>query len=475
MTNKIANGPHFKDRINLCNQDYQDYYAGKRILVTGAGGSIGSELCEQLARAGAAQVIMLDSSEYNLYEVDQRMRATGHADCLPLIGDVRHTFVMQSVFKQFKPEAVVHAAALKHVPMLEIEHNMIEGVRTNVSGTKVLAECVAEYDCVESFTLISTDKAVNPTSFMGLTKRCAEKVMHMFDDSRFSIVRFGNVFGSSGSVVPLFEKQILAGGPVTVTHPGMTRYMMALPEAVGLVLASAALSADHKKMATYVLDMGEAVNISDLARALIRMHGMEPGEHIQIAYVGMRPGEKLEEELFYPFERIERTNVDGVLRAIADSLSMSDREAMLELLEHAEEREGEGVRHSLLKLVPEYQDEQATLVRKERNGSQDLEIDTVAISQGLAEYQYLDDRTEIETRVERTYTVGDWIAALSARTQLNEPNSPNPGPRDHLELKNGSVDFTAVDTKNYLNAMRDWADGRRTGTDRDGDAAKKDD
>jgi len=449
MLKNSANGLFFEDRI--CHSRH-DYCADKRVLVTGAGGSIGSELCKQVAQAGASQVIMLDSSEYNLYEIDQKMTAAGYTNCLPLIGDVRHTYVMQSVFRQFKPQVVVHAAALKHVPMLEIEHNMIEGVRTNVSGTKVVAECVAESDWVESFTLISTDKAVNPTSFMGLTKRCAEKVMNMFEDERFSIVRFGNVFGTSGSVVPLFEKQILAGGPVTVTHPDMTRYMMAVSEAVSLVLASAALNTDYQNMGTYVLDMGKAIKINDLACALIRMHGMEPGKHIDINYVGMRPGEKLEEELLYPYERFERTDVEGIMRVNGDPLSQHDKDAVSQLSEYAEERDGEGVKGALLKIVPEYQDELADLAQKKTNGSATVTADCNVFKEDDRNGLVLSDVNPKLLDLNSNYSVSDWIESLSVPAPMSRPDFLNAKTHDQIHPNNGRTDFRVPGAGSHFTA-----------------------
>jgi O-antigen biosynthesis protein WbqV len=417
---------------------------------------------------------MLDSSEYNLYEIDQKMTAAGYANFLPLIGDVRHTFVMQSVFRQFKPQVVVHAAALKHVPMLEIEHNMIEGVRTNVSGTKVVAECVAECDWVESFTLISTDKAVNPTSFMGLTKRCAEKVMRMFEDERFSIVRFGNVFGTSGSVVPLFEKQILAGGPVTVTHPDMTRYMMAVSEAVSLVLASAALNTDYHNMGTYVLDMGKAIKISDLACALIRMHGMEPGKHIDINYVGMRPGEKLEEELLYPYERFESTDVEGIMRVNGDPLSQYDKEAVLQLSEYAEERDGAGVKGALLKIVPEYQDELPDVAQKKTNGSAAVAADFNATKEDDQNGRVSSDVTPELLDLNSNYSVSDWIESLSMPSPVSRPDFLNARTHDSIHPNNGRSDFRVPDAGSHLTAKSNGVGGGMAHPDQKSEGSKRD-
>ncbi len=301
---ELLGRPQVKSRParNLAN------LTGKRVLVTGAGGSIGSELVAQIAACGPSAIILFELCEFNLYRVEHALRASGYTgEIQPLLGDVRHAWVVETVFYEHKPQQVFHAAALKHVPLLETQHNLIEAVRTNVLGTKNIADNSMRYHA-EQMVLISTDKAVHPQSMMGLTKRwaegyCQELATHVDDDTRYSVVRFGNVLGSSGSVVPLFQQQIAAGGPVTVTHPDMERYFMTVSEAVSLVLQASQLSmVSGLKCPTFMLDMGKPVKIVDVAEQMIRMMGYEPGVDIKIEFVGMRPGEKLREELSEPDE-----------------------------------------------------------------------------------------------------------------------------------------------------------------------------
>jgi FlaA1/EpsC-like NDP-sugar epimerase len=279
--------------------------AGKTVLVTGAGGSIGSELCRQIARSGPAQLLLLGHGENSIYHIHQELVAREPAiDLVPLIADTRDAGRLATIFDRFRPDVVVHAAAHKHVPLMQ--WNPEEAVSNNVEGTKVLVE-TCERSNVQTFVMISTDKAVNPTSVMGATKRIAEHIVQAAaarTGRRYVAVRFGNVLGSRGSVVPLFQRQIEAGGPVTVTHPDVRRYFMTIPEAVQLVLQSAALGRGGE---VFVLDMGEPVRIVDLARDMIRLAGLEVGEDIEIAFTGLRPGEKLYEELFFDDEHHART------------------------------------------------------------------------------------------------------------------------------------------------------------------------
>ena len=260
-------------------------FAGRRVLVTGAGGSIGSEIVRQVARAGAAKVLMVERGENALYRIDCEMRACGI--CVPLMADVADEAKMRAVFCEWKPEIVLHAAAYKHVPMVEM--NPEEGFRNNTEATGSLVR-IAKDAGVERFVFISTDKAVNPKSVMGRTKREAEKLVLA---AGFTVVRFGNVFGSSGSVVELWREQIAAGGPVTVTDRRMTRYFMSVQEAVNLVLSAAALEPGK----VYTLDMGEPVGILKLAEDMVKEAGWRPYIDIGIVFTGVRPGEKLEEEL----------------------------------------------------------------------------------------------------------------------------------------------------------------------------------
>jgi len=295
---------------------------GKRVLVTGAGGSIGSELVIQIAGAKPSHLVMADISELNLYEIDLTL-ANGAPDQskLAAICDVRDTKAVEKLFRDERPDVVFHAAALKHVPLLENDHNFVEAVLTNLVGTMNVANACAYYGA--EMVLISTDKAVYPTSTMGQTKRLAELYVQALaneeESNRFLQVRFGNVIGSSGSVVPLFRRQIAQGGPVTVTHPEMTRYMMSIKQAVGLVLNASALHHEEGEgFGLYILDMGEPIKIIELAEQLIRLSGLQPYDDIEIQFIGMRPGEKLHEELVYPWEKLHETRVKGVRSAMPE-------------------------------------------------------------------------------------------------------------------------------------------------------------
>jgi FlaA1/EpsC-like NDP-sugar epimerase len=286
---------------------------GETVMVTGAGGSIGSELCRQLARLEPAQVLVMGHGENSIFDVMAEL-AERHPNvtAVPIIGDVRDRERMRLIFERYRPYAVFHAAAHKHVPLME--ENMAEAVTNNVLGTKNIAELSAEFG-VEHLVLISTDKAVRPTNVMGATKRVAEQIVQEIAETHgrnFVAVRFGNVLGSRGSVVPTFLRQIEAGGPVTVTHPEMRRYFMTIPEAVQLVLQAGAIG---KGGEVFVLDMGEPVKILDLATDLIRLSGLEVGTDIEIQFSGSRPGEKLYEELFFDSESALSTDHPKVLRA----------------------------------------------------------------------------------------------------------------------------------------------------------------
>lgn len=278
---------------------------GKVVLVTGAGGSIGSELCRQIAQRRPAHLVLLGHGENSIYQIHQELSRTYPGLTLhPVIADTRDAARIHQVFERFRPVVVVHAAAHKHVPMMEA--NPEEAITTNVGGTRNLLRAAERFG-VQTFVMISTDKAVHPTSTMGASKRIAEHLVQAAahrTGCRFVAVRFGNVLGSRGSVVPLFQRQIEAGGPITVTHPKMERYFMTIPESVQLVLQSAALGRGGE---VFVLDMGEPVKIVDLARDMIRLAGLREGEDIEIAFTGLRPGEKLYEELFLDDEHYQRT------------------------------------------------------------------------------------------------------------------------------------------------------------------------
>ncbi len=283
---------------------------GKVVMVTGAGGSIGSEISRQVLKAGPATLIMVEQAENSMYHIDRELQPVcGATLVVPAIADVVDEARMRDLFLEFEPDAVFHAAAHKHVPMMEA--NPREAIKNNAIGTRTVADLASEFD-VDSFVLISTDKAVNPTSVMGATKRLAEMYLQALQRNsrtRFISVRFGNVLGSTGSVIPLFKDQIAKGGPVTVTDPEMVRYFMTIPEACQLVLEAGAIG-QHGDLLT--LDMGEPIKIADLAEQMIRLSGFEPGSDIEIKFVGMRPGEKLYEELSFDHEMMLTTRCSKI-------------------------------------------------------------------------------------------------------------------------------------------------------------------
>jgi FlaA1/EpsC-like NDP-sugar epimerase len=291
------------------------YLKDQTVLVTGAGGSIGAELCRQIARVGPARLILVEASEGALFEVEREL--VGERDfpaAVPVLGDAKDAEKMRRVFERYRPTIVFHAAAYKHVPLLEA--NPLESVRNNVLTTRTLAEVAVEFGA-DRFVLISTDKAANPKNLMGQSKALCEWIVESYGArndvaTRFCAVRFGNVLGSSGSVIPIFRRQIQKGGPVTVTHPEMTRYFMTIPEAVSLVVQAGAIGG---RGAVFVLDMGEPVKIVDLARNMIRLSGKEPDRDIAIEFIGVRPGEKLNEELWGEDELVNETGVPKIMRA----------------------------------------------------------------------------------------------------------------------------------------------------------------
>ena len=333
--------------------------ANKRVLITGAGGSIGSELVRQISDLAPASIALVENSEFNLYSID--MELSKRHPALPsqaLIGDVRDSKRINRIFNAVKPELVFHAAALKHVPM--VEDNVLEGLTTNVIGTINVAEA-ARTTGVSTFVQISTDKAVNPTNVMGASKRMAECFCQALDalesKTRFITVRFGNVLGSTGSVVELFRKQISDGGPVTVTDPKMKRYFMTVKESVELVLAASAFGNTHRKQAgkIYVLDMGEPVLILDLAKQMIRLAGYIPNEDITIVYTGLRPGEKLFEEIFHDSEEHNKISQSGIFLAAPRINDLDVVRSEIETLEHAiNNNDIETAKKVIFNLVPEY-------------------------------------------------------------------------------------------------------------------------
>jgi FlaA1/EpsC-like NDP-sugar epimerase len=305
---------------------------GQSVLVTGAGGSIGSELCRQILSYHPAKLVLVDNAETPLYQIDLELNSLKTSKSrtliIPCIGDVRSRRSLERIFRLHRPQLVYHAAAYKHVPMMEL--SPLDAINNNVIGTFKLATIACKFD-VRKFVMISTDKAVRPTSIMGATKRAAELVVQAMSGNgiSFIVVRFGNVLGSNGSVVPLFQRQIMSGGPVTVTHPEITRYFMTIPEAVMLVLQAGAFG---KGGELFLLDMGKPVKIDDLARNMIRLAGLVPGRDVMIEYVGLRPGEKLYEELLIEGEGIIDTCNEKI--KVCNTFSRIDDNSLFEAIEH---------------------------------------------------------------------------------------------------------------------------------------------
>ncbi|HEY6015297.1 MAG TPA: nucleoside-diphosphate sugar epimerase/dehydratase [Gaiellaceae bacterium] len=295
------------------------YLAGETVLVTGAGGSIGSELCRQIARIGAKRIVLVDHSEAALFEIERELlEERDYSPAVPVLGDVKDRVKMRDVFENYRPTVVFHAAAYKHVPLLEA--NPVESVRNNVLGTRTMAEVAAEFGA-KRFVLVSTDKAANPKTVMGQSKAVCEWIVEAYglrDDlqTRFVAVRFGNVLNSSGSVIPIFRKQIERGGPVTVTHPDMTRYFMTIPEAASLIVQAGAFGSGGQ---VYVLDMGEPVSILELAKNMIRLSGKDESE-IEIKFIGARAGEKLHEVLWSDGEHVLPTKHPKIRRSTRDPI-----------------------------------------------------------------------------------------------------------------------------------------------------------
>lgn len=324
---------------------------GETVLVTGAGGSIGSELCRQIARLAPSQLVLLGHGENSIFDVQHELKASfPNLHITPVIADVRDRARIGNIFRRFTPHAVFHAAAHKHVPLME--ENVVEAITNNVIGTRNVVDAAIECG-TRHFVLISTDKAVRPTSVMGATKRVAELIVHraaLTHKRNFVSVRFGNVLGSRGSVVPTFLRQIRAGGPVTVTHPEMRRYFMTIPEAVQLVLQAGALGRGGE---VFVLDMGEPIRVVDIATDLIRLSGLEVDRDIKISFTGMRPGEKLYEEMFFGGEHIIPTNHTKVLRANNVSVDFDIEPILTELRLAVEQgKSDDRIKQLLHRLVP---------------------------------------------------------------------------------------------------------------------------
>ncbi|MDO8989258.1 MAG: nucleoside-diphosphate sugar epimerase/dehydratase [Sideroxyarcus sp.] len=341
-----------RDPVQLDNAILQEQLTGKVVLVTGAGGSIGSELCRQIAVFKPKKLVLFELSEFALYNIEQELQQKfPYLDISYLAGDVRDDVRLEEVFAECKPSAVFHAAAYKHVPLME-RHNTWQAVRNNVFGTWRVASCAQRHD-VEKFVLISTDKAVNPTNVMGTTKRLAEMVcqgLQRPEGTRFVIVRFGNVLGSNGSVIPKFREQIARGGPVTVTHPEITRFFMSIPEAAQLVMQAGCMG---KGGEIFVLDMGEPVKIVDLAMDMIRLSGLGEDD-IKIEFSGLRPGEKLYEELLADDENTLETPHPKLRIAQARQVAAAELQAMLDWVNTDLANSDQVVRERLQRWVPEY-------------------------------------------------------------------------------------------------------------------------
>lgn len=343
-----------REAISIDSDHVQHMVEGKTVLVTGAGGSIGSELSRQLARFSPKRLVLFDSGEFVLYTIEQWFaQQRPDVDIVPVIGDVRDAPRVEEIFSRFNPELVFHAAAYKHVPLME-RHNAWQSVSNNVRGTLVVARAAQAMDA-ERFVLVSTDKAVNPTNVMGATKRLAEMVCQALQASggktQFEIVRFGNVLGSTGSVIPKFQEQIAHGGPVTVTHPEINRFFMSIPEAAQLVLQAASMGRGGE---IFVMEMGEPVKIVDLAKNMIRLSGYTEDE-IQIQFTGLRPGEKLYEELLANTEHTRETPHPKLRIARSRPVDVDLLPILVKWLSKSGVLDDERVRDELRQWVPEYQ------------------------------------------------------------------------------------------------------------------------
>ena len=353
-----------RDPIQITTEKIGRYVSDKVVLVTGGGGSIGSELCRQIAANGVRQLIIFDIYENNAYDIQQELKRTyPNLDLVVLIGSVRNGRKVNSVFEKYRPDIVYHAAAHKHVPLMEDSPN--EAIKNNVFGTYKVALAADRYK-TSKFVLISTDKAVNPTNIMGASKRMCEMIIQVFNNrskTEYVAVRFGNVLGSNGSVIPLFRKQIEEGGPVTVTHPDIIRYFMTIPEAVSLVLQA---GASAKGGEIFVLDMGKPVKIADLARNMIRLSGLKEGVDIEIKYTGLRPGEKLYEELLMEEEGLKGT--ENELIHIGRPLEFQEEEFLKDLEELYQEAyaENDQMKRIVKKIVPTYHLREADIIRDQK-------------------------------------------------------------------------------------------------------------
>jgi FlaA1/EpsC-like NDP-sugar epimerase len=342
-----------REEVHIDTAKIADLLNGEVVLVTGGGGSIGSELCRQIAHFAPKKLIVVDHSEFNLYQIDQDLAALSNRVQYKIcLGSIVDQAFMRKVFEDYRPKIVFHAAAYKHVPMLEDQLEV--AVRNNILGTKIVADLAVGYE-IDRFILISTDKAVNPTNIMGMTKRSAEFYCDALNQengkTRFMVVRFGNVINSAGSVVPLFRKQIEKGGPVTVTHPEITRYFMTIPEACRLILQAGSFGEGGE---IFVLDMGEPIRIQYIAERLIQFAGKEVNVDIEIIYTGLRPGEKLFEELFYTYETLVPTTHEKIMCSNADTDIVMNKEKINTLADKFEDMPFEDILALLIEIIPEY-------------------------------------------------------------------------------------------------------------------------
>jgi FlaA1/EpsC-like NDP-sugar epimerase len=338
-----------REKIELDWKEVKKELVNKTILVTGGGGSIGSELCDQISKLGPSKLIIFERSEFNLYKIEQAL-SNSPVSIEFILGDLCDLDKVDYVLNCYSPEIIFHAAAYKHVPILERDAR--EGIRNNIIGTKNIADMANKYKC-SRFILISTDKAVNPTNVLGATKRIAEQYIENINKTsttNYMTVRFGNVLGSDGSVVTLFKEQINKGDPVTVTHPEVTRYFMTIREACQLILQASQMG---KGGEIYVLDMGEPVTINYLAEQMIRLSGLTPNKEISIEYIGLRPGEKMYEELFYGNERREKTGHNKILLAKHSVINFKDFEIKInEIIDSIEEFDNDKLKDLLKNIVP---------------------------------------------------------------------------------------------------------------------------
>jgi len=344
-----------RDVIRLDEDKIGAYLQGQCVMVTGAGGSIGSELCRQICRFKPDSIVMYERAESPLYEIDHELKQDfGDINTIPLLADIQDKKQLKKTFEAYSPQTVFHAAAYKHVPMLEMQP--WKAVDNNIQGTANLLEITNKFS-VERFVFVSTDKAVRPVNVMGASKRIAEMLIQSqngcgLSHTKFMTVRFGNVVGSVGSVVPLFKKQIKKGGPVTVTHPEVARFFMTIPEACQLILQAGAMGRGGE---IFLFDMGTSIKIDDMARDLIRLSGFEPEEDIKVEYIGLRPGEKLSEELIIEGEDIVPTTHDKIMALKGTECNLQLLNGKIDILTKiAEEQKVEKIKAKLQEIVPEY-------------------------------------------------------------------------------------------------------------------------